>query len=485
MRSITNKQNLPFWLLTIALFVAFMVTSFVTQGLGGDGVVYAAIAWNMAHGIGSLWQPHYIGPFYEHPPLAFYLQSLFFRLLGDHFWIEKLYSALTALIGIFAIMKIWRLSQRVSWNYAWIPALFWMMIGANLDAYKNNLLENTLICFATWAAFLLLRSLLMKRARFVSLISAAILLTAAFITKGPQCLFVLSSILLYWLVFRRISFGRALGDTTLLIFFMALFLALILCYKPAYQDLHQYWLEQFWATVSGTRTGGYEGWQRLYLLWLLFQYLLPLIILIPLFIFIQARRLRVGYKILLLPALKNQWFLFYLILGLFASLPVMLSSRLQEPYILQSFPFFILAAAQILTPIITEWVSHFKISSHAYRRFRLITLLLLTIALVNVIVSYGKIGRHKTLLADVVALGNVVPPNSVLTVNTDVIENADVVPAYFYRYWQIKLTTTQQCHYYLVSKTDLAPAGYRLVPIALQQFALYEDPNKHCDTVIA
>ena len=487
MSSLTRKQNLPFWLLAIALFLAFMVTALVMQGLGGDGVIYAAIAWNMAHGIGSLWHPYYIGPFYEHPPLAFYLESLLFRLLGDHFWIEKLYSGLTALIGIFATLKIWRLTTRthtnisISWHYAWLPCLLWLMIGDNLDAYKNNLLENTLICFATWAAFVLLHLLVTQRRRLLSLTGVALLLTAALITKGPQCLFVVGSIGLYWLIFRNIPLWRAVSDTILLVIFIALFLAVLVCYKPAYHDLHQYWLQQFWATVSGARAGEYVGWQRLHVLWILFQYLVPLIILVPLLIFIKARQLGVAYTTLLFSHLKNQWFLFYLLLGLFASLPVMLSSRQQEPYILQSFPFFILAAAQILTPIIIDWVNRLKITTAAYRRFLLVVSLLLAIALVNVIISYGKIGRDKALLSDIFAINSIVPNNSVMDVDRSVITGADIVQAYFYRYSQIVLTTTASCQYFVANTTDLAPVGYSLVPIALKQFKLYKNPNKHCD----
>lgn len=485
MRTLTVKQNLPFWLLAVALFTAFMGTAWVTQGLGGDGVVYAAISWNMAHGIGSLWQPHYVSPFYEHPPLAFYLESLFFRLFGDHFWIEKFYSGLMALLSIFAIIKIWKLTiptNSITRFYAWIPCLLWLMIGDNLDAYKNNLLENTLICFAIWATFLLLQNLVTQRWRLLSLVGAALLITAALITKGPQCLFVVATIGLYWLVFRRISWWRASIDTALLVGFIGVFLVLILCYQPAYLDLHQYWLQQFWATVSGARSGGYTGWQRLYVLWLLFQYLLPLLILIPLLIFIRARQLRTAFGKLFINHIKNRWFIFYSILGLMASLPVMISSRLQEPYILQSFPFFILAAAQVLTPIIISWVTELKLESRLYRRFLLISVLLLAIAVFNVIWSYGKIARDKELLSDVITLEHVIPRNSVVSINQTALVNNDIIPAYFYRYWQIKLTTTQECRYYLVEKTDLAPAGYSLVPVALQQFVLYQNMNKECES---
>ena len=487
-----RQQNRPFWLITVSLFIAVIVTNLVAQGLGGDGVVYAAISWNLAHGIGSFWNPYYLQPFYDHPPLAFYLESCLFKLLGNHFWIEKLYSALTAIVSIFAIVKIWRLSVRtthnlpVSWHYAWIPCLFWMMVGDNLDAYQNNLLENTLLCFTTWAAFVLLKNLLEKRTYFISLLSlvgSALLLTAAIITKGPQCVFIIVSILLYWLIFRGITFLRALGFTGVLIGLIVLFMVLILSYEPAYQNLHNYWLDQFWASLSGSRNGPYKGWQHLYVLWLLFQYLLPFLILIPLFIFIKAIQQRTAFTLLIVRSLKNKWFIFYLVLGCSASLPVAFSSRLQEPYILQSFPFFILAATQILTPIIIDWVQSLKVLSRFYRYFSFSSFVLLGVILVNLVFNYGKVTSHGSL-NDILMIGHIVPRNSIVSVTPSVIINEDIVQAYFYRYWQIQLTTREQCDYYVTVSTDPVPAGYKSVPIVLQHLRLYQNPTKECGLFI-
>lgn len=61
-----------------------------------DGNIYASLSRNLAFGIGNFWDPslsEYFGKeFHDHPPLAFGIQALFFKLIGDYFWVEKLYS---------------------------------------------------------------------------------------------------------------------------------------------------------------------------------------------------------------------------------------------------------------------------------------------------------------------------------------------------------------------------------------------------------
>jgi 4-amino-4-deoxy-L-arabinose transferase-like glycosyltransferase len=64
------------------------------RGMSLDGITYATIARNMALDVGDLWHPFYtatlLNPFYEQPPLALWLESLLFRLCGDHWWVERL-----------------------------------------------------------------------------------------------------------------------------------------------------------------------------------------------------------------------------------------------------------------------------------------------------------------------------------------------------------------------------------------------------------
>ncbi|MFW7379491.1 MAG: hypothetical protein ACOH5I_11830 [Oligoflexus sp.] len=87
----------PLCLLTLGLISLTLLPNLLTQGMFFDGLTYAAISRNLVDGLGPIWQTHYTDSlyprFYEHPPLAFYLQSLAFRLLGDQFYVEKLRAA--------------------------------------------------------------------------------------------------------------------------------------------------------------------------------------------------------------------------------------------------------------------------------------------------------------------------------------------------------------------------------------------------------
>ena len=101
-----------FRLLTLAVFAAATLPRLVQRGMFVDGVTYASIARNLSEGRGSFWSPSYTATiypqFHEHPPFGFWLQSLWFRVLGDHLFVERAY-ALAAALGTALLMAlIWR-----------------------------------------------------------------------------------------------------------------------------------------------------------------------------------------------------------------------------------------------------------------------------------------------------------------------------------------------------------------------------------------
>jgi 4-amino-4-deoxy-L-arabinose transferase-like glycosyltransferase len=98
-RSISNisgdfRRNLPYILFTANVFLV-IAFYFTMVGMHEDGLIYSSLAANMSHNVGSLWDPSFseaLWPhFFEHPPLAFYLQSIFIRFVGDNPNIDKLY----------------------------------------------------------------------------------------------------------------------------------------------------------------------------------------------------------------------------------------------------------------------------------------------------------------------------------------------------------------------------------------------------------
>ena len=106
----------PFRLLTLAVFAAATVPRLAHRGMFVDGVTYASIARNLAEGRGSFWSPAYTATlypqFHEHPPLGFWLQSLWFRVFGDHLFVERLYALAVGLATACLIAAIWRQLQQ-------------------------------------------------------------------------------------------------------------------------------------------------------------------------------------------------------------------------------------------------------------------------------------------------------------------------------------------------------------------------------------
>ena len=126
-----------------------------------DGVTYASIARNLAQGRGRFWAPHYtdtIYPaFHEHPPLAFWLQSLWFRAFGDHWFVERVYSATAAALIALFIIVTWRAVHAVpdARNQGWLPVALWMAVPVVSWAIVGNLLETTVAVFVTAAVAVL------------------------------------------------------------------------------------------------------------------------------------------------------------------------------------------------------------------------------------------------------------------------------------------------------------------------------------------
>lgn len=73
---------------------------------------YAAIARNLSQGFGDVWQPAYSltqhTPFYEHPSLGLWIESLFFTWLGDHAYTERIYSLIIELVNFLFLGLFWR-----------------------------------------------------------------------------------------------------------------------------------------------------------------------------------------------------------------------------------------------------------------------------------------------------------------------------------------------------------------------------------------
>ena len=127
-----------------------------------DGLLYAAISNNMANGMGTFWKPYIsdslFPEFYEHPPLAIGLQSLWFRLFGDSILVERFYSLFTYLLIGIGIVGVWKQLGK-SVKSGWIPLFFWLMVSNVIWAVSNGMLENTMAIFIMFSAWSYLKAI--------------------------------------------------------------------------------------------------------------------------------------------------------------------------------------------------------------------------------------------------------------------------------------------------------------------------------------
>ena len=105
-RTVFFSKQTPFIFLTLALVVWLVCLQLFQDGIFIDGTQYAAVSRNLTRGVGSFWFPvlaqHSVAgldTFHEHPPLVFFLQSLFFRFFGfQNISPERIYCLVTFLL---------------------------------------------------------------------------------------------------------------------------------------------------------------------------------------------------------------------------------------------------------------------------------------------------------------------------------------------------------------------------------------------------
>jgi len=458
-----------------ALFAGFQITRVFMVGLSGDGMCYAAIAMNMADGIGSLWQPSYTPTefpvFYEHPPLAFFLQSLFFRVLGDGFYVEKIYGAVMASFNIITLLLLWKTMQsHFQWKW-WLAIFCYLLVPLNIYVYNNNLLEGTLVVFTTLAACLVFYGL--RHGRNIYFLPAGALMTLAFLTNGLEAFSVLSMPFIFYLIFKHVSFNRMAWQTLYLSVITLLFIVLIMLYGPARHNIESYWNIQVFATLSGRRGGPCTGWQHFAGINLVLRNLYPLIGVTCIILCIKAYCEKSWVTVKAVLFKKNVIFL--LMMALATILPVLVSTRQHQHYFFPAFPFFVLFFLEILTPIVMPWIQRLNVQSLGYKIFLSISIIFAILVFLNIIYSAGKACCDQDLYQDISSISQLTGDGVTLSSSPVFWDDSHTIThAYFYRHYHIVLSPNIGEKYYLTLVQDVAPIGYKCLTLPLHQLRLWK-----------
>lgn len=449
-------------LILVSLLAAFLLLpSVATVGMFMDGAIYASISRNLAGGVGSMWALHFsdglFPVFREHPPLVFWLQSLFFRVLGDGYLTERAYDLVVLLITAGLIRALWLALARAPGleslaAYWWLPLLLWVVVPKWSWTYRNNVLESTLALFCLLAVLLIFTGLRARNRRkaVVFAVAAAVSALLAFLSKGPVALFALAAPVLLLPALANIEWQRVLILLGVLCGGFAVLSGALLAWPDAREMLTFYWQKQVLgrAGVSNADIG---------MLLELAKKLAPmLLVLAGLRLWTWRDGAAEGWKTARGPAAAM------LATGVAASLPLMLGDLDSAHYLVPALPFFALgfglfgaamldnAGKRVRTTLEASPASAFRLAAAG-------------VAVVILVVTLGRLGevrKNEDYHAFLARVAEVAGEGSTVGVDGALYDD-----------WY--LHAIAQRHHRISLVPDLARAEWRLAPVSKQPLPGY------------
>ena len=471
-----QRHHVVGWLLVTALVAISVVPMITRRGIFLDGMVYATISRNLAVGIGDPLHPVYTGTinhFREHPPLAFWLESLAFRLCGDHWCVEKIYSLTVSLLTAGMICVLWRrltrADRRIS-AYAWLPVIFWVLLPCWQWTAVNNLLENTLSIFATAAVYCMLRAVESDRRWLAWTAAAALNVLLAFLTKGVVGFFPLVAPLAVGLAFGARA-RNVVWIQALLLGFVAVGLGAILLNPDARDYFFAYFEHQVVASLAGQRETHPSIIGRAHILWeviFTLSFDSAFVIAVRYWARRQAGAIQrqVSFK-------QGAWLM--LMLGLAASCPVAISPKQTNFYITPSYPFYVLALALgcVESLIALRGAQSPGVIARLDRWVGYASILLIPGAIVFAWPTIGAPRRDWQALEIVDKIATVAPDGTTIDVPEDVARQWALL-GYLYRDHYITLAPQNAHREFRLQRKDasLPPADYHELDIDLPGYRL-------------
>lgn len=483
----TETKMYKFWyLLTFAVICTFYLSELVEMSMYIDGVWYASISRNLSIGKGSFWFPQFsetiFASFHEHPPLMFWLQSFFFKVLGDNFLTERIFNLTIYIINAILLLSFWRLllpGRSIFLKTAFLPLLLWQFNIAAYFYFSANLLESQMIIFSGFAVLLLMKAETYTRPNLLIILSG-ILLFSACLTKGVVGLFPLASPFLLWLLFRRYSFPVMLRRSALLGASLLTCFALLLFLVPAARSsLSEYLDVQLFASLSGERRLYYYRDNRLFILGQMFRMLLPMLLLTAGTVFVLLRKAKQKSltKLFHLKAERSRYTVFFLLTALSASLPIMLSPRQALPYLLPALSFFAPAFALYIYGVLCRlWEYIFKEKRLLRRVAEITASILLLISLSLCVFKYKKTNhRDAAVIHDAKVIESLVGKGT----NISSAHYDMYISGYLMRFGNISLDTLDRTREYLLLPKDkhFPREAYRQIPANTKLFNLFQRDN--------
>lgn len=466
-------------ILVLAIGISIIVPGLLMQGMFMDGQQYACVAKNYANGKGSFWFPFLSqswcmapkGAFLEHPPLFYWLESFSFKLFGNSIFSERIFSLFMFVLNGFLIRAIWNIvtNKEIS-NYAWLPLFFFFGIPIVAWVFQNNIIEETLSVFTLLSIYFVLLAFKKTNQTYLYFISAGISVFLASLTKGLPGLFPIVAPLIYFFVFKKPSLLKAAFGFLIVAIVPIVFYFLIIKFNSdANESLSYYVKERLLNRIKNSPSTD----SRFFILGGLFQELIPILLFSVITWYIGKKK--IGEDLLKSSSVK--WALFFLLIGLSGSLPLMLTLVQNKFYFFPALPFFAISSAFFVLPVIKKLVEVFEYRPIYLKRIKIASYVAIAIALLLCITSIGHYKRDKEFIADAYATINMVGNEKVIRVSGDVYHKWNF-QFYVLRFGDISFDPSSQSQQLffidLKSSKSPVPDGYKLYSNELSEFVVYK-----------
>lgn len=456
------------------MVLALTLPMLLRDGMFMDAMLYTAVSHNEAHDIGSFWFPVFsqhgvagLSTFHEQPPLGFWIQSLFFRVLGDSMYTERIYTLCMILLTLFIMGKWWnKMSELklVAPGMQWISWIFWMSIPVCFWSYQQNQHENTMTLFILLAGYFLFLAMEEKNKVWFHVILGGIMVMLATLTKGIPGLFPLGIPMIHWMIFRKTSFWKMMGFSLLATLVVGMiYLMFILFSETARESLHIYFVDRALKRIESLPTVD----SHFYIIGrLALELIVPAVLTIILYFSFRKQQMERKKS-------SFSYFLFFFLVGLSGSLPLMITLVQKGFYFVPSLPFFAIAFALLINENLAKWIT--SLSEKAGKRIFVFSAVLLLSVLTVSFLQIGKYARDEEVLQDVATIGKLIPEHETVGMDED-LWNDWRLQTYLMRYHFIHCDTKTDHQYYIRPNTRPAAPDSSFVQadVPMKAYLLYQ-----------
>jgi hypothetical protein len=462
-------------LVVVAVAIIIVVPDLLKQGMFMDGQQYACVSKNLANNKGSFWKPilsetwqiQEKKEFLEHPPLFYFLESFAFKLFGEIYLTEKLFSLFTFILHLLLIYLLYK--ENVGTDFkknTWIVIFCWSIIPIVSWVFQNNMIEELLSVFTLLSVYFSIKAIHLNKHALIYILFSGLFIFFASLTKGLPGFFPILVPFLCFFILKKPSLEKTIFYSFILVLIPTLiYTAIFLFNQEAKDSLMFYFKNRLLHRVSNQPSTDY----RLFTLVGLLQELLPLFILLSIILVINKFK----KTSILFNSENKKTIIFFTLIGVSASFPLMLTMVQNKFYFFPALPYFAIAFGLIIHVYIKQLLLNNRVEKSKLFIF-FIGCGMLLFSVVYSIKQINKFSRDEKIINDVNSIIESVGKNKIIGVEKDIYYRWNF-QFYLLRFGDISIEHTEKKHNHFLSykSTIKQDTNYFQSNLQLNNYTLY------------